>query len=64
MMEGPEVTTISSFGELREKGALYVDKPSYLARLIMGKDKLFSRPPSLREVPDGIYLGGDLPREA
>ena len=31
MMEGSEVTTtISSFGELRGKGALYVDKTAYL----------------------------------
>ena len=39
-------TTISSFQELREKGALYVDKTSYLASMVMGMDKLYflSRP--------------------
>ena len=42
-MEGSEVTTtISSFEELRETNSLYVDKTAYLARLVMGKDKLFS----------------------
>ena len=46
MMEGPEVTTtISSFGELREKEALYVDKTAYLYRLVTGSDMyFFSRP--------------------
>ena len=34
-------TTISSFQELREKGALYVDKTSYLASMVMGMDKLY-----------------------
>ncbi|MDY5498518.1 MAG: AAA family ATPase [Sphaerochaetaceae bacterium] len=39
-------TTISSFQELREKGALYVDKTPYLASMVMGMDKLYflSRP--------------------
>ncbi|MCI6672949.1 MAG: AAA family ATPase, partial [Spirochaetaceae bacterium] len=47
MMEGSEVTTtISSFGELRGKGALYVDKTAYLHSLVRQEGNRFflSRP--------------------
>ena len=46
-MEGSEVTTtISSFGELREKGALYVDKSAYPHSLVRQEGNMFflSRP--------------------